>query len=225
MGQDWRPNQAMSTQLLLKVLEEIEYRIESAMSRREENRWTVFHTYVTVCYVVSLRGSEGLLLDLSGLRRKWGLGGTEYVTIALLGKIKGETDNCAHLLPSVPVTSSGVRVETSLKRLIELKARSGLKLGPAISDLSSRIFDPSDMNDALLEVLEDLFDNHQELFPASVSDKELLRQKYQAFQTLRRTSDTRALELGVAQPDIDLVNRWKTVKKADGTRPNRPMRQ
>jgi hypothetical protein len=81
MGQDWRPNQAMGIPLLLKVLEEIEYRIEAAMSRREENRWTVFHTYVTVCYVVSLRGSEGLLLDLSGLKRKWGAGGNEYVTI------------------------------------------------------------------------------------------------------------------------------------------------
>jgi hypothetical protein len=80
------------------------------------------------------------------------------------------------------------------------------------------------MNNALLEVLEDIFDSQRELFPASLTDKETLRQQYQAFRTLRRTSDTRALELGVAQPDIDLVNHWKTVEKAD-SRPNRPMRQ
>jgi hypothetical protein len=102
------------------------------------------------------------------------LGGNEYVMIALLRKIKGETYNCVHLLPLVHTTSSDVKVEVSLKRLIDLKARAGLKSGPAISDLSGCIFKPSDMNDALLEVLEDLFDNHRELFPASVTDKELL---------------------------------------------------
>jgi hypothetical protein len=31
--------------------------------------------------------------------------------------------------------------------------------------------------------------------------------------------------MNVAQPDIDLVNRWKTVKKADGKQPNGPMQQ
>jgi hypothetical protein len=185
----------------------------------------VFHTYVTVCYVVLLRGSEGLLLDLSGLKQKWGVGGDEYVTIALLGKINGENDNCAHLLPSVPVTLSGVDVAGSLKRLISLKEHSGLVSGPAISNLSGGIYEPSDMNNALLEVLEDLFDNHEELFPALVKDKELLQSIYQAFRTSRRTSDTRAIKMNVAQPDIDLVNRWKTVKKADGKRPSCPMRQ
>jgi hypothetical protein len=225
MGQEWRPNQAMPIPLLLKLLEEVGYRIEAAASKREENRWIVFHTYVTVCYVVSLRGSEGLLLDISGLRRKWGLGGDEYITIALLGKIKGETDDRAHLLPSVHVTSSGIRIADSVKRLIEFKARNGFTSGPAISDFSGYIYDTSDMTDALIEVLEDVFENHRDLFPASITDKEMLRKKYQAFRTLRRTSDTRALELGVAQPDIDLVNRWKTVEKADGSRPNRPMRQ
>jgi hypothetical protein len=151
MGHDWRPNQAMSIPLLLRVLEEIEYQIEAAMSWREENRWTVFHTYAAVCYVVLLRGPEGLMLDLSGLKQKLGAGGNEYVTIALLGKIKGETDNRAHLLSLVPVTLSCVDVAGSLKCLIDLKECSGLISGPAISDFSGRIYEPSDMNNALLE--------------------------------------------------------------------------
>jgi hypothetical protein len=29
----------------------------------------------------------------------------------------------------------------------------------------------------------------------------------------------------VADKDIDVVNRWKSVEKAKGTRPSRPMRQ
>jgi hypothetical protein len=225
MGQDWRPNQAMTIELLLKVLSETEGRLEAAETEEEKNRWIVVNTYITVCYVVSLRGSEGLLLDLSGLNRKWGLGGDKHLTIALLGKIKGETGDRAHLLPSVPVTSSGIQVEASLKRLMDFKSRKGFKTGPAISDLQGRVFEPRAMNDALLEVMEDIFDNHRDLFPPTITSREMLRQRYQAFRTLRRTSDTRALEMKVAQPDIDLVNRWKSVEKADGSRPARPMRQ
>jgi hypothetical protein len=225
MGQDWRPNQAMSIDLLLKVLSETEARIEAAETDTENNRWIVVNTYITVCYVVSLRGAEGLLLDLSGLNRKWGLGGTKYITIALLGKIKGETGDRAHLLPSVPVTSSGIQVEASVKRLIDFKARKGFKTGPAISDLQGRVFEPKALNDALLDIMEDLFDDHRDLFPASITSREMLRQKYQAFRTMRRTSDTRALEEKVAQPDIDLVNRWKSFEKADGSRPAQAMRQ
>jgi hypothetical protein len=83
------------------------------------------------------------------------------------------------------------------------------------------------MNDSLLEVLEeDVFESHQELYPPTFMNREeLLRQKYQAFRTLRQTPDTRALELKVAQPDISLVNHWKRVQKVDGCRPARPMRQ
>ena len=89
----------MTIELLLKVIGEKEGRIEAAEMDQEKNRWLVVNTYIIVCYVGSLRGAEGLLLDLSGLNRKWGLGGDKYITIALLGKIKGETGDRAHLLP------------------------------------------------------------------------------------------------------------------------------
>jgi hypothetical protein len=222
MGQDWRPNQAMTIELLLKVLNETENRLEAANTEEEKNRWIVVNTYITVCYVVLLHGSKGLLLDLSGLNRKWGLRGDKHLMIALLGKIKGETGDLAHLLPSVPITSSGIQVEALLKRLMDFKFRKGFKTGPAILDLQGRVFEPRAMNDALLEVIKDIFDNQQELFPPTITSREMLRQRYQAFRTLRCSSDTRALEMKVAQPDIHLV---KSVKKADGSRPACPMRQ
>jgi hypothetical protein len=225
MGQDWRPNKAISRALLLRVLREAEGRIEGATSPAELNRWLVFHTYAMVCYVVSLRGSEGLLLDLSGLNRKWGVGGERYVVIALLGKIKGKTGDRSHLLPCVNKTSSGITVRKSLKRLLDYKRSIGQVRGPAISDLGGRIYDSRALNDAFLEILEDLFDTARDLFPASIEDKEILRKRVQAYRTFRRTSDSIAIEEKVAQTDIDVVNRWQTVEKAAGSRPNRPMRQ
>jgi hypothetical protein len=111
------------------------------------------------------------------------------VVIALLGKIKGESDDRDHLLPCVPMTSSGVDVRTSVARLMEFKQAPGHVSGPAISDINGRVFLQRVMNDALLEVLEELFESHRELFPPSISSKEILRQRVQVFRTLRRTSD------------------------------------
>jgi hypothetical protein len=68
-----------------------------------------------VCYVVSLRGLEGLLLDWSGLERKWGIRGDKYIVIGLLGKIKGETGDRSHPLPCVGKMSSGIKVRECLK--------------------------------------------------------------------------------------------------------------
>ena len=147
------------------------------------------------------------------------------MVVALLGKVKGESDDRAHLLPCVPITYSGINVIVSIQRLIEFKRTRGCVDGPAISDLAGNVFSHRALNDSLLEVLEELFDSHRELFPPSISDKEVLGTRVQVYQTLRRTSDTRALEQKVGQSDIDVVNRWKALERADGNIPHCPMQQ
>jgi vacuolar-type H+-ATPase subunit I/STV1 len=109
--------------------------------------------------------------------------------------------------------------------LIEFKKARGHIAGPAISDTNGRVFSHRVMNDALLELLEELFETHRELFPPSITSLEILRQRVQVYRTLKRTSDTRAIEKKVRQSDIDVVNRWKALERADGNRPNQPMRQ
>lgn len=225
MGQDWRPNQAMSQELLHEVLKVAGLRILDAVTPREHNRCIVFHAYVVVTYVVSLRGSEGLLLDLVGLIRQWEKGDGSCVVVALLGKIKGKHHERCHLLPSVTVTQSGVKVAESLERLIASKGRNGFHDGPAISDEKGEAYSSRAIDDCLHEILEDLFDEKPTLFPPNIGDKEELKKRFQAFRTFRRTSDTQAVEMKVAQDDIDVVNRWKSIEKAKGLRPSRPMRQ
>jgi hypothetical protein len=224
MGQEWRPNKGMSSKLLLRVLQDVEFRIAGAASVRELNRWVVFHTYAVVCYVLSLRGREGLLLDLEGLHRHWGAGDGTYVVVTLQGTIKGETNDRDHLLPCVPVTSSGVDVKASLERLMALKATKGFTDGPAISDVEGRAYTTKDMTDSLLETLEDLFDTDRGLFPADAVSKDFIRDRYQAFRSFRRSSDTRAAEMNVGSTDTDIVNRWQLVEGAKGRRAAMPMR-
>jgi hypothetical protein len=225
MGQDWRPNQAMSQDLLHKVQKVAGLWIEDAVTTRDHNCWIVFQAYVVVTYVVSLRGSEGLLLDLVGLICQWEKGDGSCVVIALLGKIKGEHHERCHLLPSVLVTQSGVKVAESLERLIATKRGNGFEDGPAISDEKGEAYSSRAIVDCLHKILEDLFDEKPTIFPQNIGDKEELKKRFQAFRTFRRTSDTQAVEMKVAQDDIDVVNRWKSTEKAKGVRPSRPMRQ
>jgi hypothetical protein len=71
-------------------------------------------------------------------------------------------------------------------------------------------------------ILKELFDTHSELFPVSITEKERLRKRVQVYRTLR-TSDTRAINKKVSKSDIDVVNRWKSLKQADGNRPHHAM--
>jgi hypothetical protein len=117
MGQEWRPNQAMSIPLLVSTLQTIDDRIESASTSREVNHWTVVHAFISVTYAVSLRGPEGFLLDLDRLNRHWIEESDSHFIIALRGKIKGEHNARCHLLPCVPVTGTVLRICYSVKRL------------------------------------------------------------------------------------------------------------
>ena len=225
MGSIWKPNQALSTELLHALLSNAEGRIEASPSKSDQNRWVVFHAHAVVTYVASLRGPEGFLLDLEGLIQNRNRGKDLYEVIALRGKIKGEHHDRCHLIPSVPVTKSGVQVRFALNRLMALKQEQGFVDGPAISDETGHVYSTRALDDCLHEILEELFDLNRELFPPVITTKEELKKRYQVFRTFRRTSDSRALEEKVGSDDIDVVNRWKSVERAKGARPTRTMRQ
>jgi len=160
--------------LLLILLEEI-----------ENHRWIVFTAYIAITYVVSLRGPQGLLLDLSGLRKHWNLH-RAYIIIPLLRKIKGEHNDLAYLILRVSITKSGIKVRDILNRLIEDKDRYGLRTGPAMSDSKGQPFTLNEMNDMLQEALILTFEEDCSLFPPNISSSELIHQHYQVFRSLRR---------------------------------------
>jgi hypothetical protein len=126
----------------------------------------------------------------------------------------------------VPVTQSGMRVAKSLERLkkIASKRRKGFEDALAISD-ENKAYSSRAIDDCLHKILEDLFDEKPTLFPQNIGEKEELKEQIQAFRTFRDTSDTQAVEMKVAQDDIDVVNCWKSIEKAKGVRPSRRMRQ
>lgn len=229
MGQDWRPNKAVSTALMVKIVSRAYDKFQRASHPADENNWLTFGVFMVVAYVISLRGSEGLLLDLKGLREHRNHAGregdTDYFIIALMGTVKGEQHDRCHLFPCAVVTSSGISVREWVWTLVEKKEMAGLTDGPAISDMLGKVRTSSQLDEQLVEILEEVFDDTPSLFPASVGSREDIVTFYSTFRTPRRSSDTRAIEKNVSVSDIECVNRWEAKEKAKGNRPNMPMRQ
>jgi hypothetical protein len=208
MGQDWRPNQAFSTELLLAYLHRLEFRIADATSLSELNRWVVVGAYLVVTYVISLRGSEGFLLDLGGLR-KHSVDPKEnqnYFLIPLMRKVKGEHHFRCHLLPCTFAKKSGIKPYLWIERLKEIQLKQGLIDGQGISDEKGRVLNSSVIDQGMHEVLEVIYGVKKELFPLTIKSKDDIASTYHAFRSFRRSSDTRALNQGVRRDDIDLVN-------------------
>ena len=125
----------------------------------------------------------------------------------------------------MPVTSSGIDVKYVLERLIKAKESLGLRDGPAISEETGKLLESREIDDMLTELPINCYHEDRNLFAVDVDTEDKIRDNYQCFRTFRRTSDTRALEKKVSESDVDIVNRWKTLETAEGSRPGRPMRQ
>lgn len=224
MDQDWRPNKAMSIHLILKVLRRIAARMEAEDDDKEKEKWLTFGAYFSTSYVLSLRGVEGLLVDLDGMIANRKLGDSRYFIVALLRMVKGEHHGRCHLLPSVKITSSGICVFGWLNRLIDLKINRGVTDGPLFSDWGGKVVTTELLDKMLVDALEDLFDDIPTLFPPSIKTREEISDSYQVYRSIRRSSDLRALEQQVKESDIDIVNRWQKVEKAQGNRPTFQMK-
>ena len=116
MGQDSKPNQAISNPLMGKLLAAAEAKAKSASEVSDRHRWVMAGAYFCFCFVVSLRGSEGLMVDVAGIR-EISDSREEFVIIPLLGQVKGEDHTRQHLIHCVNVTDSGIQVRKWITRL------------------------------------------------------------------------------------------------------------
>ena len=159
MGQVWLPNRAFSNKLRDAFFEKVEEKIGNTREDGDQHhRWMVFGFYAMAVYVLLLRGPEGLLLDLDGMNRQWDSLRNEYVVFALLGQVKGESHDRAHLLSSTAVTKSGLNVKDNLGRFLAFKRQAGFTDGPEISNAQGKMYRTKDIDDMLHEVLLELLE-------------------------------------------------------------------
>lgn len=67
MGQDWRPNRAISIPLMDELLTAVETRVKDCITLDKQEKWLLTGGYFCIWYVFSPRSPEGLMVDLEGL--------------------------------------------------------------------------------------------------------------------------------------------------------------
>lgn len=144
-----------------------------------------------------------------------------HVTFPLMGKFKGEDGERSHLLMSVATTASGLKVCTWTECLVKLLIFEGhMGVGPAICDSEGYLVSSRLMNEEFHTQLKRVQDGPTQLIPESIDVE-----SFNINRSPRRGSNTRALEEGVREPDVDLINRWRTVERNKGQRPRSKMRE
>jgi hypothetical protein len=217
MGQDWRPNRAISVEIMSKLLKQVRDNVKATTTNKDWERWVMAGTYFAFCYVVGLRGPEGLLADLEGLIEHFS-GTSKYVIIPLLGRVKGEHHSKQHLIPCVSVTDSGIEVESWMRQVLALHRIRGRTRGPLFVNKDGYQSTTRDMNDLFLESLGEIFKKHPELFAVDIKSTSDLFDKYNVFRSFRRGSESRAVAKKVSEPDRYIVHRWKRKEAAGANR-------
>jgi hypothetical protein len=228
MGQDWRPDEALSPRLIQALFRTLDEKVTDADNPVLLSRWVTARSLYAFLYVFSLLGNEGLLADLKGLRDEYEAGRAHdppYSTLALLGQFKGEQHCRQHLMYSVDKTGSKIEVRKYMSDLIVLRHSEGRIDGPAICDSEGRQWTTAQANEILHELLCSLFDQQPSLFPSHVSSHADIMAKYHLFGSFKRASDSRAITKGINLSDIRVVNRWHKLEKAKGQRPTFDMSQ
>jgi hypothetical protein len=188
-------------------------------------------SYLTITFTASLRGNEGMKLDIGALMSHWDEGRIEnikpsqhkykmppHVLIPLRGRFKGETGERCHLLPLVDITKSGINVQQSLSLLLEARKIFGMQnRGWAFVDEKKEKLTFQKMNDIFFDCLERIqledVSNLHKLRDINI------REEYSINRSCRRGSTTHARNQGIPSSTIELQNRWSTKENAKGRRP------
>jgi len=107
MSQVYRQNLALSAELIVSLLGLIGKQVRRLENIRDQFDLIVFGNFVVFSYILSLRGSEGLMINLSAIR-KYHNSSKDSIVIALKGKIKGEANERDHLFHCVNEIWSGI---------------------------------------------------------------------------------------------------------------------
>lgn len=79
----------LSTSIIIKLLRILECKVERADTEEEKFNLVIFGSYIIIFYVLWIRESEGLMINLTGINKEL-TRNSNYYLIFLKGKVKGE---------------------------------------------------------------------------------------------------------------------------------------
>jgi hypothetical protein len=179
-------------------------------------------SYMCIAYGGSLRGCEALWVCGDNLRKHIDVGRDDvvngsHVVVPLIGKFKGEMGTRMHVIPLANETSSGVKIRWWLERLVDLLREEAMMDCPAFCDSDGYQLRESDIEKVFQPILEELIKNDamKHLWPRRLAIREYCR----CFRSFRRGAENEALNNGVKEDTIKLVNRWRAYEQKRGKQP------
>jgi len=181
--------------------------------------------FLVIAFVCALRGNEGFMVDAGELRNHFWYGSEQgsspsHVVIPLLGRFKNEEGERLHLMVSVSVTGSGLKVRYWVDRWLGILRSEGRSSGPAFCNMSGTVLESGDIDGEFHNQLRKVQEARPDLLDPEVDVEE----KFRIFRSLRRGSNSRAVDMKVPESVIDLHNRWRSMERRGGQRAANSMR-
>ena len=170
-------------------------------------------------YVGSLRGEEIPKADLGATSKHLGTSMNHprqpHVTLALRGRVKGETADRCHLLLLAATTKSGLKPGVWIERLVNVMEFKGIIKGPLIQVLKGRRWVRAkivDLDPMFHGYLRRVQKRWPEIIPADHDPVKLSS----VFRSLRRGSVARARNVKIPQSVIESNARWRKMERGRG---------
>jgi hypothetical protein len=142
-----------------------------------------------------------------------------HVVIPLLGRFKNEDGERWHVMASVSVTQSGLKVRRWLEKLVKVLENEKRGLGPAFCDPNGETIKYSWMDENFIERVKRAQNTHPHLIDQSID----VGEHFSIFRSIRKGSTARAVDMKVDQITIDLHNRWRTLETRQGSKSSKSM--
>ena len=239
MGYDTKKQLDVPILVVVRILDLIRADVEAETSLDRKHRLIKLGALVAILTGASLRGHEGFYLDIAGTRKRLarGAGGTlpggkltkklfteeeasnlPEVCICLLGKFKGETGERYHSIVLANRSSSGLAFRWWIEQLMDVCVVEQRASGCAFNEPDGSAPPSGEYNALVRHYLTVVADEGVAGFDA---DFDVMR--YGISRTFRKTSETRARRARIPKEQVEVVNRWKTIERAKGRRPNLAM--
>jgi hypothetical protein len=225
MGDDIRPDKAMSIELLLEIQKLCErklFRCRTHASVLSVCLNAVFHI---VSFVGGFRGEEMPMMSLDAIAKYLAYvphpdPDLAHVMIALRGRVKGERKaEACHLIPIVAETRSGLKPKLWVERAVEAYRRLGITHGWMFRDSKGAPGRQKDYEPELFNLIETVIEN--ESLPERLLPKDtVVHVEYGSGRSGRRGYATHATNEGISEKDIERLARWRSIENAGGKQAN-----
>ncbi|KAL7563946.1 hypothetical protein ACA910_017561 [Epithemia clementina (nom. ined.)] len=226
MGDVWIPDKAVTLEEIHAALEilQVEYTTLSHCHRRLEICLTASLLLLLVGYTAALRGEEIPQIDIGMIQKYWSEGRDykckPHVPLALLGRFKQTNGSLKTFVqPLAPVTTSGIRIQEWIGRMIEEYDKVEVKSGPMFRAPGKGSTPKRATVSHLGALFHNIFKRVQLRHPEIIAPEVKVEDEYSVRRSLRRGATTEAQNRKIPVASIESNNHWKKHMWANGLLP------